>query len=597
MKSSEKLTRRDSRLFGELAEKFLRQGRPVRFRAEGASMTPNLQDDEIVTITPVTSAAVQRGNILLTRDGQQFKTHRVVKVRADEDRIETRGDAGWTNQEARSTDILGRVSFSEDQASGKQTAHDSRFSFWRANVRRVMHRIRAAVSLRVRNSLSLGVVALAASTCMLLTPAPVAAQADLALTQTASTSVVSPGGTITYTETITNNGPNAVTDAVLYQQTPPNTTFNMLTCPAGWTTATPAANGTGSVTCTDGASFGNGAVANFTYVVNVIAGVASGTTILNTADATSSSADPTPSNNATTTSVLVEAAGGADLAVSLAAAPTPVFISGNLVYTIKVQNLGPVATTSATLTDTIPATTAFVSSSAVPAGVTCSGTATVTCNIGVLAVGGIDTITITVKAPANAGSISNTASISASAPADPVSSNSSATAITVVQPLVCATPGNDGAGGTITGIVNAYYPPGAAVTGAARRHHVDSVGQSGGGRRAESDCDWRPGAGHADAGCRDQFHEYKLVWRWNSGRSRVGLYQFKQQRAIRVCGRHQRGGGGWRNAKFYRCGGDERAAQFLYQHDRDQFAGTSYIPGNSGSAVHLGHAELLLWLR
>jgi uncharacterized repeat protein (TIGR01451 family) len=467
VKSSEKLTRRDSRLFGELAEKFLRQGMPVRFRAEGASMTPNLKDDQIVTITPVTSAAVQRGNILLTRDGQQFKTHRVVKVRADEDRIETRGDAGWTNQEARSTDILGRVSFSEDEASGKQTAHDSRFSFWRANVRRVMLRIRAAVSLRVRNSLSLGVVALAASTCMLLTPAPVAAQADLALTQTASTSVVSPGGTITYTETITNNGPNAVTNAVLYQQTPPNTTFNMITCPAGWTTAAPAANATGSVTCTDGASFGNGAVANFTYVVNVIAGVASGTTILNTADATSSSADPTPSNNATTTSVLVEAAGGADLAVSLAAAPTPVFISGNLVYTITVQNLGPVATTSATLSDTIPATTMFVSSSAVPAGVTCSGTATVTCNIGVLAVGGIDTITITVKAPVNAGSISNTASISASAPADPVPSNSSATAITVVQPLVCATPGNDGAGGTITGIVNAYYPPGAAVTGAA----------------------------------------------------------------------------------------------------------------------------------
>jgi uncharacterized repeat protein (TIGR01451 family) len=428
-------------------------------------MTPNLQNDEIVTITPVDSAAVQRGNIVLTRGDAGFKAHRVVK--ASEDWIETRGDSGWANEIVERRDILGRVSFSEVDSNGTRTAHDSRVSFWRASVRRIAHRVRAAVQSRMRHSFSVGFFALAAAGCVLLTATPAAAQADLALTQTASATVVSPGGTITYTETITNNGPNAVMNAVLYQQTPPNTNFASITCPAGWAAANPAVNGTGSVTCTDGASFANAAVATFTYVVNVNAGVASGTTILNTADATSSSADPTPSNNATTTSVLVEAAGDADLAVSMAAAPTPVFTSGNLVYTIQVQNLGPLATTSATLTDTIPGTTTFVSSSAVPAGVTCSGTATVTCNIGVLAVGATDTITITVKAPANASTITNTASISASVPTDPVPANSSATAITVVQPLVCALPGNDGVGGTLTGIVNAYYPPGATVTGAA----------------------------------------------------------------------------------------------------------------------------------
>ena len=46
---------------------------------------------------------------------------------------------------------------------------------------------------------------------------------------------------------------------------------------------------------------------------------------------------------------------------------------------------------------------------------------------------------------------------------DPVASNNSATLLTVVQPLVCATPGKDGSGGTLTGVVNAYYPPGAGV--------------------------------------------------------------------------------------------------------------------------------------
>ena len=50
---------------------------------------------------------------------------------------------------------------------------------------------------------------------------------------------------------------------------------------------------------------------------------------------------------------------------------------------------------------------------------------------------------------------------------DPVAGNNSATVITVVQPLVCASPGRDGAGGTLSGIVNAYYPPGAGVATAA----------------------------------------------------------------------------------------------------------------------------------
>ena len=467
MKILEKQLRRDSRLFGELAEHFLRTGTPVRFRAEGASMQPNLANGDIVTVAPVNTSAVRRGNIVLTREGSGFKAHRIVSQHDGDSYVETRGDAGWGSDSADRSDILGQVSYSESGSSGLRIRHDSHFSFWRAAARQIMHRVRAAVAMRLRNSLSLSLFAFAATTCLLLAPARVAAQADLALTQVASTSVVSPGGTITYTETITNNGPNAVNDAVLYQQTPPNTTFSSITCPAGWTAATPGIGGTGSVTCTDGASFTNGSIANFSYVVTVAAGVASGTTILNTADATSSTADPTPSNNANTTSVLVEAAGGADLAVSMGANPTPVFISGTLTYTIQVQNLGPVATTSATLTDTLPGAVAFVSATAVPATVTCTGAGPVVCNLGVLAVGGVDTITITVTAPATAQNLSNTAAITASAPTDPVSSNNSVTAITVVQPLICALPGNDGAGGAITGIVNAYYPPANGVTGAA----------------------------------------------------------------------------------------------------------------------------------
>ena len=477
MKNSETLPRRDSRLFGELANYFLGSGTPVRFRAEGSSMLPNVEGGELLTVAPVKVSDVRRGNIVLTREGKGFRAHRVVS-RAEKRSegsacaMETQGDSGWAREVTAAQNLLGRVSISENESKGTMTAHDSRVSYWKASVRRIARRIRVAASLRLGISVSSHVLALAAGAALLLTPASVAAQsADLSMTQTVTATVVSPGGTITYNETVTNNGPDAATAAVLYQQTPPNTTFASITCAAGWTqTTAPGVGGTGQVICTDGASFGSGAIANFVYTVTVNSGAnapAAGTTILNSADTTSSTADPTPANNATTTSILVEPAGDADLSVSISAAPTPVFISGTLVYTIQVQNLGPAKTTSATLTDTIPTATTFVSSSGSPATVTCSGAATVTCNIGALAVGATDTITITVTAPATVSTLSNTASISASAPTDPVTANNSATAVTVVQPLVCATPGNDGAGGSITGIVNAYYPPGTGVTGVA----------------------------------------------------------------------------------------------------------------------------------
>ena len=69
---------------------------------------------------------------------------------------------------------------------------------------------------------------------------------------------------------------------------------------------------------------------------------------------------------------------------------------------------------------------------------------------------------------------------------DPVSGNNSATIVTVVQPLVCATPGKDGAGGTITGIVNAYYPP--ATLAPRSGFDIGSTGSRCIRRRANSYC-------------------------------------------------------------------------------------------------------------
>src|SRR4029077_3458248 len=83
--------------------------------------------------------------------------------------------------------------------------------------------------------------------------------------------------------------------------------------------------------------------------------------------------------------------------------------------------------------------------------------------LGAITRGTTITVAITVTTPATPTTLTNTSSVTSST-TDPVATNNSSTVLTVVQPLVCASPGRDGTGGTLTGIVNAYYPP--ANTGA-----------------------------------------------------------------------------------------------------------------------------------
>ena len=299
--------------------------------------------------------------------------------------------------------------------------------------------------------------------------------ADLSMTQVASASAIAPGNTITYTETVTNNGPNAATGATLYQQTPVNTTFVSMTPPTGWTCGTlPAGGGTGQVICTASAAMNaNTTTGNFSYVVTVNAATAAGTVISNQADVTSQTSDGNPANNGTLTSTLVELTPDSDLAVAMTALPSPVFISSSLTYTIQVSNLGLAPGTAVTLTDTLPVLSSASALSNVSASST-QGTCTVntttapfnvTCNLGTVAYPLSVPITITISGttPATPTTLSNTATVSTTG-TDPVTSNNSITLATVVQPLVCATPGNDGAPGALTGVVNAYYPPSGPVT-------------------------------------------------------------------------------------------------------------------------------------
>jgi uncharacterized repeat protein (TIGR01451 family) len=299
--------------------------------------------------------------------------------------------------------------------------------------------------------------------------------ADLQLVQTASAAAVAAGANYTYSEVVTNNASTStVTSGTVtaYMQTPANTNFQAYAgtnwaCTNGSGGAL-AANYTGPLICTYNNTLASGTSASaLTFTMQVAAGTASGTTIQSSATVTNSTfGDPNPANNTSISSIYVEPTTTSDLAVSMSVSPTPVFVSSTFTYNIQIQNLGQASApvTSGALTDTLPNGVTYVSSTA-SAGWSCSGTTTISCNItSAMAMGSSATITITVTSPSGATTLNNAAQINLPITTDPNTLNNTATAYTVVQPLACATPGRDGGGVTLGGIVNAYYPPSATGT-------------------------------------------------------------------------------------------------------------------------------------
>ncbi len=120
-----------------------------------------------------------------------------------------------------------------------------------------------------------------------------------------------------------------------------------------------------------------------------------------------------------------------DLSITKSDSPDPVAINTNLTYTLVVTNNGPNPSPATTVTDVLPAGASFISSTTTQGS--CSGTSTVTCNLGTVASGANATVTIVVRF-STAGTRTNTATVSSQAP-DTNTSNNSATATTTVNTL------------------------------------------------------------------------------------------------------------------------------------------------------------------
>jgi uncharacterized repeat protein (TIGR01451 family) len=239
---------------------------------------------------------------------------------------------------------------------------------------------------------------------------------------------------VTYQLIVTNNGPATSNGIFLSDPLPVGMTF--VSCSTSQGTCTgPAVGANGTVAASLG-SIPNPGFALVTIVATVTA--PGGTSLINTAVVSSTTADTNLGNNTDNETTTVTAApAGADLSVVKVSSPSPVSTGGILTYTIQVHNGGPDPATGVIMSDAIPSGTTF--SSCVSSQGTCTGPAvgtngTVTANLGGLASGATATVTLAVNVTAPAGTtLTNTATAS-SAVTDPNPANNSGSTTSSVVP-------------------------------------------------------------------------------------------------------------------------------------------------------------------
>jgi uncharacterized repeat protein (TIGR01451 family) len=276
----------------------------------------------------------------------------------------------------------------------------------------------------------------------------VSPQADLAVSKDDAIDPVEPGANIDYTLFLTNNGPNNAHNVSLSDALPSGTTFVSATQTGGaqpFTLTTPAVGGTGTVTATS-STLARQDGATFRIVVKVDSGAAIGTTISNTASASSADNDTEPANNSDTETTAVNRV--AELSVTKDASPNPVRAGNDLTYNLTVKNSGPGAADSVSLTDAVPAGTTFVSASqtAGPAFTlttpAAGATGTVTASRSTLSSGATASFSMVVHVPAgsaNGSTITNTANVDGATLDSNSADDSASTETTVSNPSTVGT--------------------------------------------------------------------------------------------------------------------------------------------------------------
>ncbi len=291
---------------------------------------------------------------------------------------------------------------------------------------------------------------------------------NLNVIKTDGVATVVPGGTTTYTISVSNSGPNSVAGLIVNDTPPAGVTFGAWTCvPAGG-----AFCGSGSGPISDTVSIPNGG--SITYTVPATIAPNAVGSITNTATlAVPGSVINNGNSSASDTDTLTPVA---DLAVTKTDGVATIVPGAPVTYTIVASNAGPSDAIGATVADTLPA-------AILGATWTCAGAGGGTCpaagsgDINALVdlpVGASVTFTVmgTVSAAA-VGTLSNTATVAAPAGVtDPNPGNNSATDSDTLTPIAdLAITKTDGAATAVPGtpviytIVASNAGP-SAVTGA-----------------------------------------------------------------------------------------------------------------------------------
>lgn len=297
--------------------------------------------------------------------------------------------------------------------------------------------------------------------------------ADVSVTKAGPANVTA-GANATYTITVANAGPSAAANVALTDAVPANTTLVTGSQSSGpsFACSFPPAGAGGTITCTN-STLAAGASATFSLTVQVSAATAAGTSIANTADVTTTTTDPDSADRTSTTTATVVTAADVTVAKS---GPATLIAGTNVTYTVSVTNSGPSNAATVSLTDSLPASTTFVSA---------DQTAGSLFNCGAPAPGGAGTITCTAStmppgtatfqfvlnvSPNARGSLTNTASVSSSTDSNGGNNSSDATA-TVLPPSSDVTVGKTAS--------RALVAPGSTVTYTIVVTNIGSFAASG----------------------------------------------------------------------------------------------------------------------
>jgi M6 family metalloprotease-like protein/uncharacterized repeat protein (TIGR01451 family) len=249
------------------------------------------------------------------------------------------------------------------------------------------------------------------------TPTPTAPRADVGVSASSSPA----GQELRWDFSVRNAGPAGAEAVVGSVVLPVGAT--LVSAPAGCV-------GSGTVSCALG-TLAAGAVRDLPFVVRPPASIGLLTLV---ATVSSSTADPTPSNN---TAAATMSVAPADVSLEKAVSHSERAVGRTATYTLTIRNAGPATAAGMVVTDPLPAGAEYVSMASEK--MSCSGTGVITCGRGILAPGESATATVVVRLT-TAGTIVNTASLRSGTP-DPSAANESATAATNAVTLPPASTG------------------------------------------------------------------------------------------------------------------------------------------------------------